>query len=127
MTGTDHGTGTVRVWRGRIREGAAGDPDETHDLPLHDGHRYDAETVELSDSIRDLGWLAFDVVNLPDRVDVVRLNVHATDRYHNQNPLDEEPVERGLVFDGDYKPGEDPPCYKLHGRVECWLEPGGRS
>lgn len=120
-------TVTCRVWNGR-RRGASpyGDPDETHELELHEGKWRDAPYVELSDSIRERGWMAFDLVGLPDDLEMATLMVHATDSFHAPDPFDEKPVERGLVFDGDYLPGEDPPCFMLEGLVYAWAYPGAR-
>lgn len=130
MTRTERFAGetvTLRVWRGRGgATGHSGDPDETHSLELHDGRWREAPHVELSDSIRDSGWLAFDLVDLPDDLEVATLYVHATDRFHNPDPFDEDPVERGLVFDGDYKPGVPAPCFRLDGLVYAWAMPGAR-
>ena len=118
-------TATVRVWRGR--RNLDRDPDETHELDIHNGHRYVADTVTISESIEDTGWLAFDVVDLPRDVERVTLNVHADDSFHDPEPLDETPAERGLVFDGGpVKPSVDPPCFKLRGIVKCWVKEGGR-
>lgn len=120
-------TVTLRVWKGRRREYESyGDPDETHDLTLHTGRKFEAPTVTLSDSIRELGWMAFDLVALPDGLEVATLHVHADDSFHTPEPLDERSVERGLAFDGDYNPSEDPPCFRLAGRVKAWAEPGVR-
>lgn len=124
-TATDsENTVTLRVWYGRKRLGDS--PDETYTLELHDGRKFDAPTVTLSDSIRNRGWMAFDLTDLPDRLDVATIHVHADDSYHEPEPLAEPAVERGLAFDGDYLPGEEPPCYLLNGRVEVWAEPGVR-
>ena len=118
-------TATVRVWRGRLN--LDGDPDETHELEIHNGHRYEADTATISDSIEDSGWLAFDVVDLPEHVSTVTLNVHADDSYHDPEPLDETPAERGLVFTGGpYKATVEPPCFGLDGIVKCWVEEGER-
>lgn len=118
---------TLRVWKDR-REAyqSWGDPDETHDLELHAGRWREAPYAVLSDSIRERGWMAFDLVDLPDGLEMATLMVHATDSFHDPDPFDEDPVERGLVFDGDYLPGEDPPCYGLDGMVYAWAFPGAR-
>lgn len=121
---SDANTATVRVWRGRHND-QTGDPDEKHEVELHDGDRWSADTVELNDSIYDAGWLAFDVVDLPDNVDAVTLFVHASDSVHDPEPLNARAVERGLVFDGrPYKPGVDAPCYQLDGVVKLHLQEG---
>lgn len=115
---------TVRIWRGR-HNSQDGDPDEKHEIKLHDGDRRNADTIQLSDSIRDSGWLAFDVVGLPDDIDAVTLFVHATDSFHDRDPLNARAVERGLIFDGrPYKPGIDAPCFQLNGIVEFHVEKG---
>ena len=117
---------TVRVWRGRHND-QEGDPDETHELELHDGDRWNADTVQLNESIRDAGWLAFDTVDLPDDVEKVTVFVHATDSFHDPEPLSTRAVDRGLVFDGrPYKPGVDAPCFHLEGIVEVHVAKGGR-
>lgn len=120
-------TVTLRVWRGRNRgPQPRGDPDETHELELHDGRWREAPYVELSESIRESGWMAFDLTDLPEDLEVATLHVHATDSYHDPDPFNEDPVEGGLVFDGDYNPGEEPPCFRLDGMVYAWAMPGAR-
>lgn len=117
---------TVRIWRGRHND-QDGDPDETHEVELHDGDRWNADAVELNDSIRDVGWLAFDVVDLPNEVDEVTLFIHATDSFHDSEPLNSRAVERGLVFDGrPYKPGVNAPCFRLEGIVKFHVAEGAR-
>jgi hypothetical protein len=122
----DANTVTVRIWRGRHND-QDGDPDEAHEVELHNGNRREADTVRVNDDVRDVGWLAFDVVDLPDGVDEVTLFVHATNSFHNPDPLNSRAVERGLVFDGrPYKPGIDAPCYRLEGVVEFHVANGAR-
>jgi hypothetical protein len=120
-------TAELRVWRGHRERYDS--PDETHDVPVHERGTYQSEleTLTLCDDISVVGWLGFEVGDLPDGVDEVTLYVHADDSFNHPRPLDSRAVERGLVFDGDpYTPGVDPFVCRLAGIVECYVREGSR-
>ena len=115
-------TVTIRVWRGRHRDFDR-DPDETHEISCLDGDRWSAETVQI-DGTNSCGWLAFDLVDLPEGMETATLFVHENNSGH-EHPLNTRAVERGLVFDGrPYKPGIDPPCFLLDGEVVAHVARG---
>ena len=114
---------TIRVWKGR-HSGFNRDPDETHEIACHDGDRWSADTVQLDDGTDSRGWLAFDLVDLPEGLETATLFVHQTTSRH-EDPLNTRAVERGLVFDGrPYKPGIDPPCFLLEGKIIAHVASG---
>lgn len=114
---------TIRVWRGR-HSGFSRDPDETHEIACHDGDRWNADTVQLDSDTDSRGWLAFDLVDLPEDLETATLFVHQTTSHH-EDPLNTRAVERGLIFDGrPYKAGIDPPCFLLEGEVIAHVASG---
>lgn len=118
-------TVTIRVWRGR-HSGFSRDPDGTHEITCHDGDRWNAETVQIDSDIDSRGWLAFDLVDLPDSLETATLFVHQNNS-HYEKPLNTRAVDRGLIFDGrPYKPGIDPPCFLLEGEVIAHVARGSQ-
>lgn len=114
---------TIRVWRGR-HQGFNRDPDDTYEVACHDGDRWNADTVEIDADTDSRGWLAFDLVDLPDDLETATLFVHQTTSQY-EDPLNTRAVERGLVFDGKpYKPGIDPPCFLMEGKIKAHVACG---